>query len=95
MTELNGTDDIISSLKEKSLLGLLLPSIPCWAFLVDQAVKNLSANAGGQGLIPGWGRSLGEGNSYPPQYSCLKNPMDSGARQVTFHAVAEFYMTED
>ena len=31
------------------------------------------------GLIPGWGISPGEGNSYPLQYSCLENPMDRGA----------------
>ena len=30
-------------------------------------------------LIPGLGRSLGEGNGYPLQYSCLENPMDRGA----------------
>ena len=41
-------------------------------------VKNLPANAGDAGSIPGSGRS-GEGNSNPPQYSCLKNSMDRGA----------------
>ena len=74
--------------------GFLLPSVPCWTFLVAQAVKNLPANAGDQGLIPGWGRAPGEGNSYPLQYSCLKNPMDRGAWQATVHGVAELYMTE-
>ena len=42
-------------------------------------VKNLSANAGNEGLIPGWGRSPGEGNGNLLQYSCLENPMDRGA----------------
>ena len=45
-------------------------------------VKNLPANAGDlrdMGLIPGSGRSLGEGNGNPLQYSCLENPMDRGA----------------
>ena len=38
-----------------------------------------TCNAGEPGLIPGSGRSPGEGNGYPFQYSCLKNPMDRGA----------------
>ena len=41
-------------------------------------VKNLSANAGDAGLIPQSGRSPGEGNGNPFQYSCLGNPMDKG-----------------
>ena len=36
-------------------------------------------NAGDLGLIPGWGRSPGEGNGNPFQYSCLENSMDGGA----------------
>ena len=36
-------------------------------------------NAGDPGLIPGWGRSPGEGNGNPFQYSSLKNPMEGGA----------------
>ena len=39
-------------------------------------LKNLAANAGDAGSIPGSGRSPGEGNSNPLQYSCLENPMD-------------------
>ena len=39
-------------------------------------VKNLPANAGEEGLIPGLARSPGEGNGHPPQYSCLRSPMD-------------------
>ena len=46
------------------------------ASLVAQSVKNLPANAGDMGLIPGSGRSPGDGNGYPLQYSCLRNPMD-------------------
>ena len=37
-------------------------------------VKNPPANAGDVGSIPGWGRSPGEGNGNPIQYSCLENP---------------------
>ena len=42
-------------------------------------VKNLLANAGDPGSIPGSGRSLGGGNGNPTQYSCLENSMDRGA----------------
>ena len=45
-------------------------------------VKNLPANAGDPGSIPGSGRSLGEGNGNPLQYSCLENPMDREAWQA-------------
>ena len=43
-------------------------------------VKNPSTNAGDMGLIPGSGRSPGEGTGNPHQYSCLENPMDRGAQ---------------
>ena len=49
-------------------------------------VKNPPASAGdarNTGLIPGSGRSLGEGNSNPLEYSCLENSMDRGAWQGT------------
>ena len=41
--------------------------------------KEFTCNAEHPGLIPGSGRSPGEGNGYPLQYSCLENPMDRGA----------------
>ena len=41
--------------------------------------KESACNAGNPGLIPGWGRSPGEGNGNPLQYSCLENLMDRGA----------------
>ena len=44
---------------------------------------------GDLGLIPGLGRSPGEGNGYPFQYSCLENYMDRGAWQATVHGVAK------
>ena len=40
------------------------------------------------GSIPGWGRSLGEGNGNPLQYSCLESPMDRGAWWATVHGAA-------
>ena len=42
-------------------------------------VKNLTANAGDLGSVPGLGRPRGEGDGYPLQYSGLENPMDRGA----------------
>ena len=49
-------------------------SVAPMGFPDGSAVKNLPANAGDPGSIPGWERSPGEGNGNPPQYSCLENP---------------------
>ena len=46
-------------------------------------------NAGDLGSIPGSGRSAGEGNGTPLQYSCLENPMDRGGWQTTVHGVTK------
>ena len=48
-------------------------------------VKNPPANARDAGSIPRLGRSPGEGNGNPPQYSCLENSMDRGAWWATVH----------
>ena len=45
------------------------------------------SSTGDLGSIPGSGRSPGEGNDNPLQYSCLENPMDRGAWQATVHGV--------
>ena len=47
--------------------------------------KELACSAGDMGLISGMGRSPGEGNGNPLQYSRLENPMDRQARQATVH----------
>ena len=55
-------------------------------------VKNPPANTWDTrdaGSIPGLGRSPGEGNDHPFQYSCLENPTDRGAWQTTLHEVAK------
>ena len=51
------------------------------------AGRNLPANAGDAGSIPGLGRSPGEGNGNPLQYSSLENPMDRGDWQAMVHRV--------
>ena len=51
--------------------------------------KVSACNAGDPGLIPGSGRSPGEGNGNPLQYSCLENSMDRGALQATVHGVSK------
>ena len=55
----------------------------------NSVVRNLPANAGDTGSIPGSGRSPGEGNGKPLQYSCLENPMNEGAWWATVHGVAK------
>ena len=63
-----------------------------WDYLVAQLVKNPPSNAGDTkdtGLIPGSGKSLGEGNGNPHQYPCLENAMDKGAWQATVNGVTE------
>ena len=51
--------------------------------------KASACNAGDPGSIPGSGRSPGEGNGNPLQYSCLENPMEGGAWWAAVHVVAK------
>ena len=51
--------------------------------------KESACNAGDLGLIPGLGRSPGEGKGYPLQYSCLETPTDRGAWWAAVHGVAK------
>ena len=53
------------------------------------AVKNLLANSGDANSVPGSGRSPGEGNGNPLQYSCLENLMDRGTWQAIVHGVTK------
>ena len=59
------------------------------AFPGGSVVKNLPANAGNMGSIPGLVRSPGEENAYPLQYSCLGNPTGRGTWRATVHGAAE------
>ena len=58
-------------------------------FIGGSVAKNLLANAGDMGSVPGSGRSPGEGHGNPLQYSCLGNPMDGGDWWATVHGVAK------
>ena len=75
-----------NSLKSESMIPLILFSflnivlvIQVWGFPGGSDGKASAHNAGDQGSFPGSGRSPGEGNGNPLQYSCLENPMDGGA----------------
>ena len=69
------------------LIGIIIKEGASQLALV---VKNRPSNAGDvrdSGLIPGSGRSPGEGHGHPLQYSCLENPMDRGAWRTMVHRV--------
>ena len=55
----------------------------------DPHKKRLIGSSGDPGSIPGSGRSQGEGNVNPPQYSCLEDSMDRGAWPATVHGVTK------
>ena len=55
---------------------------------------NLPASEGDVGSILGSGRSHGEGNGNPPQYSCLGNPLDRGARQAAVHVLSRSVVSD-
>ena len=79
------------------LWEILNPQASCgfpWGFILSFPCgsdgKESAGNVGGDlGSIPGPGRSPGEGNGNPLQYSCLENPMDGGSWQSTVHGVTE------
>ena len=70
---------------------LLLHFSTLWwkGFPASSEVKASACNAQELGSIPGLGRSPGQGNGNPLQYSCLENPMDRGAWWATLHGVAK------
>ena len=67
-----------------SLSGLFVNPNLCG----DLDSKESACNARDMGLIPWLGRSLGEGNGNPFQYSCLESSVDRRAQQATVHGVA-------
>ena len=69
---------------EQGRLQYMLFGTPC-----GSDGKESACNAGDPGLIPGSGRSPGEGDGYPLQFSCLENPMDRGAWWATVHGACK------
>ena len=65
------------------------PGFPVHCFPGGSEVKASACNVGDLGSIPGSGRSPGEGNDNPLQYSCLENPMDGGTWWATVHGVTK------
>ena len=88
----------------KSLLSLLnIASVLFFCFFIflvtrhvgswasRSAGKESACNEGDLGLVPGSGRSPGEGKGYPPQYPCLENPMDRGAWRAAVRGATQMW----
>ena len=71
------------------LIAQLVKNPPMLGFPGGSDGKESSCNAGDLASIPGLGRSPGEGNGYPLQYSGLENSTDRGAWKATVHGVAK------
>ena len=88
-------DRIQSALQADSLLSEPQEHIYIYIYILSHGfqdgsvVKNLPANAGDTGSIPGAGHSSGGGSSNRLQYLCLGNPLDRGAWQATVHGVTK------
>ena len=82
--------------KQNLYLTFQYVMLPMGAFPVGQQSRIClqCRRHGDPASIPGLGRSLGEGNGYPLQYSCLENLMDRGAWPATIHWVTESDTTE-
>ena len=78
----------VYSLFTHNCQNLTVITMSFWGFPPSSVGKESVCNAGDMGSIPGSGRSPGEGNGNPLQYSCLENPMDRGALRATVHGVA-------
>ena len=74
-----GMDEGMKERQRSSSRGIFSCGHEQWGFLRSSVSKESACTAGDLGLIPGLGRSPGEGNGNPLQYACLKNPMDRGA----------------
>ena len=78
----------------KMPFGILLSFAACKSFPCGSAGKESAHNAGDLGSIPGLGRSPGEGNGYPLQYSGLEDFMDSRAWQATVYEIPQARILE-
>ena len=89
-----GTLSVRVSTKEFHKSTILSTAPCCRGFPGGSEVKASACNVGDPGPIPGSGRSPGEGNGNPLQYSFLENPMDRGAWSTTIHGVTDSDKTE-
>ena len=80
---------VLATAKTRSLCDIQMLPLTDEGFTSGSVVNNLPANAGDMGSIPGSGRSPGEGNGKPLQYSSLENPMDRGDWQAIVHGVTK------
>ena len=78
---------LVSSLKAAP--GVEINYVDIKGFPSGSTGKESAYNTGDLGLIPGLGKSPGEVNDNPLQYSCLENPMDGGAWWAIIHGVTE------
>ena len=69
--------------------SILKRDLPSKDFSGGSDDKECACNPGDLDSIPGSGKSLGEGNGYPYQYSCLEKSMDRGAWQAIAHGIAK------
>ena len=80
---------------EYGVIGVRLPASPLWrtgpAYVSSGGSEGIESACSAEdlGSTPGSGRSLGEENGNPLQYSCLDNPMDRGAWRATAHGVTK------
>ena len=103
--ELNSVQNYFKSLQKRCIKHCVLKCLICQhesffgvqiceveieeSLLGDSLGKESTCKAGDLGLIPGLGRSPGEGSSNPFHYSCLENPMDRGAWWARVHGVTK------
>ena len=83
------TPGVFFSKYKTFLLPISCRTLLYFSFPGGSVVKNLPARAGDMGLIHGLGRSPGEGNGNPLQYSCLENFMDRGAWWAAVHRITK------
>ena len=79
--------NIIKFLVRQKYVSFLKYIYYMYDFLGGSDGKEFTYNTGDLGSIPGSGRSPGEGNGYPLQYSCLRIPLDRGAWWAIVHGV--------
>jgi len=80
---------MIPSVENIEILNKSIVNVILYCFPGGSEVEASTCNVGDLGSIPESGRSPGEGNGNPLQYSCLENPMDGGAWWATVHGVAK------